>query len=396
MSTARRQWKGAAGRTCAPQPRRGHRRRVRPVLGWLRAHHVAEDLRGEPVAPLPVARAAGDGWTADEREQHEVAWALGELFERPGRPELGGAVPGRGHPRDAGGVALDAVLPRGAGRRSGSRALDTLGTPAPAVRCRPGSALPGQRPRRCWRRWATGSGLTAEGQLPAGDGARPRRPLPVDRGVPVDARRRRGRRTRRCGSCTSTCWRSGCWSRDGRPAAPDRGRGGLHPRHRAAVAGDGGPRAALDPGVRARRARGDGRVGAALRGLHASAGSAEEMTQVLAGKVASGRRGPVGAASSTAPRRSPMSWYQLGVPLGWWDTGRGPADRHPNVFGAAAAAAVFRAVAGLPRASRGEAPRREREHPLVARADQPDEPGPAPWRRRRPPPAACRPARRRG
>jgi hypothetical protein len=46
-----------------------------------------------------------------------------------------------------------------------------------------------------------------------------------------------------------------------------------------------------------------------------------------------------------------QAWYQLGVPLGWWDTGRGPADRRPNTFGRAAAVSVFRAVAGPPPAS---------------------------------------------
>ncbi len=39
-----------------------------------------------------------------------------------------------------------------------------------------------------------------------------------------------------------------------------------------------------------------------------------------------------------------QTWYQLGVPLGWWDTGRGPADRRLNHFGHAAAAALFRSV----------------------------------------------------
>jgi hypothetical protein len=38
------------------------------------------------------------------------------------------------------------------------------------------------------------------------------------------------------------------------------------------------------------------------------------------------------------------AWYRLGVPLGWWDTGRGPADRHANGFGSAAATAVFRSM----------------------------------------------------
>ena len=62
-------------------------RRVRPVLGWLRAHHVAEAseaslLRRFLSTDLPA------GWTADEREQHEVAWALGDLYAQAGRPEL--------------------------------------------------------------------------------------------------------------------------------------------------------------------------------------------------------------------------------------------------------------------------------------------------------------------
>lgn len=72
---------------------------------------------------------------------------------------------------------------------------------------------------------------------------------------------------------------------------------------------------------------------------------AEEVTHVLAAKWR-----PAGAdgRGSVFDGVSPVvhSWYQLGVPLGWWDTGRGPADRHPNVFGAAAAVAVFRASRG--------------------------------------------------
>jgi len=32
------------------------------------------------------------------------------------------------------------------------------------------------------------------------------------------------------------------------------------------------------------------------------------------------------------------------VPLGWWDTGHGPADRRPNANGRAAAAALLRTV----------------------------------------------------
>lgn len=69
---------------------------------------------------------------------------------------------------------------------------------------------------------------------------------------------------------------------------------------------------------------------------------AEALTQVLAAKWRPARPGGLFDGASSVVQ----SWYQVGVPLGWWDTGRGPADRRPNVFGAAAAAAVFRAVAG--------------------------------------------------
>jgi len=69
----------------------------------------------------------------------------------------------------------------------------------------------------------------------------------------------------------------------------------------------------------------------------------EEITPVLAAKWRPARpdgRGSVYDGASLVVQ----GWYQLGVPLGWWDTGRGPADRRPNAFGAAAARAVFRAT----------------------------------------------------
>jgi hypothetical protein len=71
---------------------------------------------------------------------------------------------------------------------------------------------------------------------------------------------------------------------------------------------------------------------------------AEEMTQVLTGKwrpVHPATRGSVFDGASLVAQ----AWYQIGVPLGWWDSGRGPADRRPNGWGRAAAAALFRAVA---------------------------------------------------
>ena len=70
---------------------------------------------------------------------------------------------------------------------------------------------------------------------------------------------------------------------------------------------------------------------------------AEEMTHVLAGRwraVSPAHLGSVFDGASAVAQ----GWYQLGVPLGWWDTGHGPADRRPNAFGRAAAVTVFRAV----------------------------------------------------
>ena len=70
---------------------------------------------------------------------------------------------------------------------------------------------------------------------------------------------------------------------------------------------------------------------------------AEEMTHVLAARwraVSPAHLGSVFDGASAVAQ----GWYQLGVPLGWWDTGRGPADRRPNAIGQAAAVAVLRAV----------------------------------------------------
>jgi hypothetical protein len=75
----------------------------------------------------------------------------------------------------------------------------------------------------------------------------------------------------------------------------------------------------------------------------------EELTHVLAGKWRPVRAGHQGRIFDGAAPVA-QAWYQLGVPLGWWDTGRGPADRRPNAFGRAAAVSVFRAVAGPPSA----------------------------------------------
>jgi hypothetical protein len=67
---------------------------------------------------------------------------------------------------------------------------------------------------------------------------------------------------------------------------------------------------------------------------------AEELSHVLASKWSSATDRSVFDRASLVVQE----WYQLGVPLGWWDSGRGPADRRPNAFGRAAAGAVLRAA----------------------------------------------------
>ena len=73
---------------------------------------------------------------------------------------------------------------------------------------------------------------------------------------------------------------------------------------------------------------------------------AEETTHVLARKwrpAAEAERAARGGLYDGALTVA-QKWYQLGVPLGWWDTGRGAADRIPNAWGLAAAVTVFRTV----------------------------------------------------
>jgi len=72
--------------------------------------------------------------------------------------------------------------------------------------------------------------------------------------------------------------------------------------------------------------------------------TAEEVADVLAAKwrPAEPATTPLGVYDGVSA--VVHAWYLVGVPLGWWDTGHGPADRRPNAFGRAAAEAVFRAM----------------------------------------------------
>jgi hypothetical protein len=70
----------------------------------------------------------------------------------------------------------------------------------------------------------------------------------------------------------------------------------------------------------------------------------ERLTEAITGPLAAKWRSAEDRVVFDGASLVVHAWYRLGVPLGWWNTGRGPADRHPNTFGRAAAAAVFRSM----------------------------------------------------
>ena len=147
------------GRMAACRCSSRRRRRWRARCAGLGPDGPLQALAG-PRADEPRASALVGGYLADElpraagdgREQHEVAWSLGDLFEAAGLPEQRGPVPGRADPRDP--------LGRGAGSRSfPARARRVLGSrrwPASGrARCR----RPGPR---C--RWPSATGAARRGR----------------------------------------------------------------------------------------------------------------------------------------------------------------------------------------------------------------------------------------
>ena len=129
--------------------------RVRPALAWL--HEQTPGIGRDPdVAVLRrfLWRELPAAWPVEHREQHEVAWALGDLFEPAGLAEQAALCRAPVTHEIARGVAVDPVVPR----RTGG-VLDAGAGPA---RPAPGAAGQGRRcpwPAReaCSRRWATGS-----------------------------------------------------------------------------------------------------------------------------------------------------------------------------------------------------------------------------------------------
>jgi hypothetical protein len=322
--------------------------RVRPVLEWMRSSGPTgqSDAQGHGDPNVDALRRflwhdLPARWPGGGREQHEVAWALGDLFQHAGlaeqaslcrSPETHEILAVWRWTRSFPDVPAEFWQP----------ALSGLG-PRPDPPHRVGMSLVSARALL----EAVGDGLelTGAGRLPASTasalddrfrwteefpGLRPagERELPPLRFLHEHLTAQRllmqdGRRL----SVTEA----------GRAALRDTAR-----LWRAVV--DPAPRWPLefDQDTLAVMAASLLRTGVFTPGR-----MTEEITHVLAAKWRPARRDWRGGVFDGASLVV-QEWYQLGVPLGWWDTGRGPADRHPNGFGRAAAAAVFRSVARRP------------------------------------------------
>jgi hypothetical protein len=311
--------------------------RVRPALAWLRAR--TRSFPPEPsllqeflVSELP-RRRPGDG-----PEQHEVAWALGDLFEQAGLEALA---------RTCRSSATHESLAVWRWTRSFAEVPTAFWEPAvtalaTTVEVPPRAALSMSSARALLATVGAGLTLTTDGQLPPAtvhalddrfgwteefpwmraEEERDVAPLRLLHEHLVAQRLlvRDGHRLTRtaagvhCTDSTASLWR----------ALVDPFPRWSHPFQRDAL------------GVM---------VASVLRSSDFALGRiGEEMTHVLAGKwrpSPTSRRGTMFDGASQVAQE----WYQVGVPLGWWDTGRGPADRRPNTFGRSAAVAVFRAVA---------------------------------------------------
>jgi hypothetical protein len=308
---------------------------VRPALRWFRERGAAEHPSVALVREYLSldAPAAGAGGHAD----HEVAWALGDLFERAGlveqaavcraagtheviaarrwaasfedvpadfwRPALG-ALPGAAQVPDRAALSL----------ASAHALIETVGdgltlTPTGGLPARTVQALDD---RFRWTEEFPWMGSAAESDIPP---LRFLREHLVAQGLLV----REGRRLeptaegRSCQEDTARLWR--------RVVSP-------------------GPRWSQEFDRDALAVM----AASLLRTPDFTlARVAEEMTRVLSDKWRPAS-GAAGASVFDGASLVAQAWYQLGVPLGWWDSGRGPADRRPNLWGRAAAAAVFRSV----------------------------------------------------
>lgn len=310
--------------------------RVRPALDWMRAVDPAPDpdtasLRRFLWQQLPAR------WPGGSHEHHEVAWALGELFDRAGLVEQAALCRA---PTTHEILAVWRWTQSFPDVRAEfwAPALSGLGPrPGPPARVKLSLASAAA----VLETVGEGLTLTTSGQLPAGTA------------LALDDRFRWTEEfpwLRPAGETDLPPLRfllehltaQRLLVRDGRRLE-------LAEQGRAAAADPARLwSAVVEPAPRWSREFDQDALGVMaavlLRtGTFAPGRTSEEITRVLAAKwrpARDDRRGSVSDGVSLVVQ----GWYQVGVPLGWWDTGRGPADRHPNAFGAAAAAAVFRSA----------------------------------------------------
>jgi hypothetical protein len=314
--------------------------RVRPVLDWMRSGD-ARERPGDPDAPdiASVRRflwqELPSRWPGGDLEHHEVAWALGELFERAGLTEEAALC------RSS---ATHEVLSVWRWTRSFPDVPDAFWQAA-----RSGLGPPAGPPRRAGLSLASARGLleaVGEGLTLTAGGLLPRATV-----FALDDRFRWTEEfpwMRPEGETDIPPLRflhehltaQQLLVRDGRRlTTTDAGRAALaDPARLWWSVVQPSPRwtQEFDRDVLGVMAAALLRTGAFTSGL-----ITEEVTHVLAAKWR-----PTGVADRASVFDGAalvvQQWYQLGVPLGWWDTGHGPADRRPNLFGRAAAEAVFR------------------------------------------------------
>jgi hypothetical protein len=306
---------------------------VRPAVRWLDAHADGAGPALDTVTAYldhELVRQAGPTY-----DVHDVAWALGDLLERAGRTE-------------------EAALCRAPGthqRLSVQRWAASFGGAVPARFWRPAldavSRLP-EVPQRVRLSLVGATGLLEE----VGDGLH----LTDDGWLPPASVRRLDDRFR---WTEEFPWTRTEAERDVPPLAFLRrhlvAQGLLEQRDARLVPTTDGAAARTDLGVLWRavvapRPRWTHAFELDILGVMAASllrapdfapgRVAEELSHVLAAKWRPGTdRAAFDRASVVV-----QEWYQVGVPLGWWDTGRGPADRRPNAFGRAAAASLLRGV----------------------------------------------------
>jgi hypothetical protein len=312
--------------------------RLRPVLAWF-GERGGLDAAGPRLLEDFLSQELPRRWPGDEHERHEVAWALGDLLERAGLPEL--AARCRSASTHEWLAVWDWV-------RSFSGVREEFWSPAVAALGRPAVVPP-----RVALSLSSAQALLET----VGDGVTltPAGHLPMDTVLALDDRFRWTdefpwmRATDEAAIAPLRFLREHLVAqrllqRRGDRLVPS-ARGVACTRDTARLW-----RAVVDPSPRwsgefERDALGV-MAASVLRSEDFTLGRiAEEMTGVLAGKW---RPAQPARPANVYDGASPVAqaWYQLGVPLGWWDTGRGPADRRPNPFGRAAAVAVLRAVAG--------------------------------------------------